>query len=102
MRFREDRAADLIRARDAIAAWREQHPQGTAGQLVHDLGRGFHEDYGVVLRAVLFAVDSHGAKITTGISIVELGHPGDDAGRGGLPGGDPGEVPQVWPMPQPL
>lgn len=71
VRFREDRPADLIRARDAVAAWREQHPQGTAGQLVGDLGGGFHKDYGVVLRAVLFAVDSHGAKITAGVSIVE-------------------------------
>jgi hypothetical protein len=26
---------------------------------------------------------------------IELDHPGDDAGRGGLLGGDPGEVPQV-------
>lgn len=28
---------------------------------------------------------------------IELGHPCDDAGRGGLLGGDPGEVPQVLP-----
>jgi hypothetical protein len=35
----------------------------------------FHRDYPVVLRAVLFAVDSHGAKITTGVSIAEAaGH----------------------------
>ena len=39
-------------------------------QLVEDLGGQFHRDYGVVLRAVLFAVDSHAAKITAGLSAV--------------------------------
>jgi len=71
MRFREDKPEDLDRARTAVAAWREQHPQGTDEQLVADLGGQFHPDYAVVLRAVLFAVDSHGAKITTGVSIAE-------------------------------
>ena len=71
MRFREDKPGDLDRARAAVAAWREQHPQGTDEQLVADLGGQFHPDYAVVLRAVLFAVDSHGAKITTGVSITE-------------------------------
>ena len=70
MRYRENKPEDLKRARAAVAAWRGQHPQGTAEQLVHDLGGQFHCDYGVVLRAVLFAVDSHAAKITTGLSIV--------------------------------
>ena len=37
-------------------------------QLVEDLGGQFHRDYGVVLRSVLFAVDSHAAKITAGLS----------------------------------
>ncbi len=72
MRFREDKPEDLDRARAAVAAWREQHPEGTADQLVADLGGQFHRDYGVVLRGVLFAVDSHGAKITTGVSIIEV------------------------------
>jgi len=49
---------------------RGEHPQGTAKQLVQDLDGQFHRDYGVVLRAVLFAVDSHAAKITTGLSAV--------------------------------
>jgi hypothetical protein len=71
MRFREDKPGDLDRARAAVGAWREQHPRGTAEQLVADLGSQFHPDYPVVLRAVLFAVDSHGAKITTGVSIAE-------------------------------
>jgi hypothetical protein len=70
MRFRENRPADLNRARAAVAAWREQHPQGTANQLVADLDGQFHQDYSIVLRAVLFAVDSHAAKITTGLSII--------------------------------
>ncbi len=71
MRFREDNPRDLERARAAVGAWREQNPQGTAEELVADLGPQFHRDYEPVLRAVLFAVDSHGAKITTGVSIVE-------------------------------
>jgi hypothetical protein len=71
VRFREDKPEDLDRARAAVAAWREQNPQGTDEQLVAELGSQFHKDYGVVLRAVLFTVDSHGAKITTGVSIAE-------------------------------
>ncbi len=70
MRYRENKPEDLNRARAAVAAWRGQHPQGTAEQLVHHLGGQFHCDYDVVLRAVLFTVDSHAAKITTGLSIV--------------------------------
>jgi hypothetical protein len=70
MRYRENKPEDLMRARAAVAAWRGQHPQGTAKQLVRDLDGQFHRDYGVVLRAVLFAVDSHAAKITTGLSAV--------------------------------
>jgi hypothetical protein len=70
MRYRENKPEDLKRARAAVAAWRGQHPQGTAEQLVRDLGGKFHRDYGVVLRAALFAVDSHAAKITTGLSAV--------------------------------
>ena len=70
MRYRENKPEDLKRARAAVAAWRGQHPQGTAEQLVQDLGGQFYCDYGVVLRAVLFAVDLHAAKITTGLSIV--------------------------------
>jgi len=67
VRFREDKPEDLDRARAAVAAWRAQHPQGTDEQLVADLGSQFHKDYGVVLRAVLFAVDSHGARVSAGV-----------------------------------
>ena len=66
MRYRENRLEDLMRARATVAAWRGQYPRGTGEQLVEDLGGQFHRDYGVVLRAVLFAVDSHAAKITAG------------------------------------
>ena len=67
MRFREDNPADLNRARAAVAAWREQNPAGTEDQLLSALGPGFHPDYAVVLRAVLFAVDKHRARNLTGI-----------------------------------
>ena len=68
MRYRENRPGDLDRARKAVASWREQHPQGTAGQLVADLGAQFHRDHGPVLRAVLFAADRHQARQVTGIT----------------------------------
>jgi hypothetical protein len=57
VRFREDSPEDLDRARAAVAEWREQHPEGTAGQLVAALGGQFHPDYGPVLRGMLFAAD---------------------------------------------
>jgi hypothetical protein len=66
VRFREDTPEDLARARTAVAAWRDQNPAGTAGQLVADLGARFHRDYGPVLRAVLFTVDRHRAREITG------------------------------------
>ena len=71
MRFREDKPGDLDRARTAVREWRERHPQGTVEQLVCDLVGEFHPDYTVVLRGVLFAVDSHDTKTTTGISVRE-------------------------------
>jgi hypothetical protein len=69
VRFREDNPQELVRARAVVAAWREQYPQGTAGQLVADLGGQFNRDYGPVLRAVLFAADRHRARDITGITI---------------------------------
>jgi hypothetical protein len=68
MKYRENKRENLVRARAAVAAWRGQHPQRTAEQLVQDLGGQFRRDYGAVLRAVLLAVDCHAAKITTGLS----------------------------------
>jgi hypothetical protein len=67
VRFRENKPEDLDGARAAVAAWRDQNPAGTAGQLTAALGPGFHPDYGPVLRAVLFAVDRHRARGITGI-----------------------------------
>jgi hypothetical protein len=72
VRFREDKPEDLARARAAVAAWREQHPQGTYDQLTADLGAGFHSDYGPVLRSVLFALESRDAKVTAGMPVIEV------------------------------
>lgn len=67
MRFREDIPADLARARAAVKAWRDQNPAGTNDELGAAVGRQFQPDYGVVLRAVLFAVDRHRARKVTEI-----------------------------------
>jgi len=67
MRFRDDKPADLDRARAAVAAWREQHPAGTAEQLLTALGPQFHRGYDPVLRAVLFTVDRHQARQITAV-----------------------------------
>ena len=68
MRFRDDNPADLARARSAVTAWRDQNLAGMGDELVAAVGRQFHLDYGVVLRAVLFAVDRHRAREVTGIA----------------------------------
>jgi hypothetical protein len=72
VRFRDDTPADLARARTAVTAWRDQNPAGTGDELVSVVGRQFHPDYGVVLRAVLFAVDRHRAREVTGIAAGQL------------------------------
>ena len=72
MRFREDNPADLVRARTAVTTWRDQNPAGTSDELVAAVGRQFRPDYGVVLRAVLFAVDRHRAREVTGIATGHL------------------------------
>jgi hypothetical protein len=68
VRFRDDNPADLARARSAVTAWRDQNPAGMGDELVATVGRRFHPDYGVVLHAVLFAVDRHRAREVTGIA----------------------------------
>ena len=68
VRFRDDTPADLVRARTAITTWRDQNPAGTSDELVAAVSGQFHPDYGVVLRAVLFAVDRHRAREVTGIA----------------------------------
>ena len=78
MRFRDDHPADLARARSAVTAWRDQNPAGMGDELVAAVGRQFHPDYGVVLRAVLFALDRHRAREVTGIA---TGHRPASRGR---------------------
>lgn len=69
MRFREDTEADQTRARSAVQAWRDEHPDGTPEEMLADLGPGFHKDYGPVLKALLFRADLDDAKVATGITI---------------------------------
>ena len=71
VRYREDAAGELARARAAVAAWRARNPAGTGEELLAAIGHHFHRDYGVVLRAVLFAVDRHRARQVTGIRAEE-------------------------------
>ena len=71
MRYREDTAEELARARAAVAAWRDRRPAGTGEELLAAIGHQFQYDYGVVLRAVLFAVERHRTRQVTGISAEE-------------------------------
>jgi len=70
VRFREDKPEDLDRARAAVTQWREQHPDGTAEEMLADLGGRFHPDYGPVLRAVLFRTGLRSAQVAAGITII--------------------------------
>ena len=72
MRFRDENPADLTRARTVVAAWRDQNPAGMGDELAAAVGRHFHPDYGVVLRALLFAVDRHRARQVNGIAAGHL------------------------------
>lgn len=74
VRYREDTPGELARARAAVAAWRDRNPAGVGENLIGAIGHQFHRDYGVVLRAVLFAVDRHWARQLTGVS-AEKGRP---------------------------
>jgi hypothetical protein len=71
MRYRKDTPELLARARAAVPAWRDQNPAGTGEELVAAIGHQFHRDYGVVLRALLFAVERHRARQVTGIRAEE-------------------------------
>jgi hypothetical protein len=71
VRYREDTPGELARARAAVAAWRDRNPAGTSEDLLGAIGHQFHRDHGVVLRAVLFAVDRHRAHQVTGIPGME-------------------------------
>jgi hypothetical protein len=70
VRFREDKPEYLVRAREVVSAWREQHPQGTYDQLVADLGPDFPDGYGPVLRSVLFVIERRDAKLLTGVTTI--------------------------------
>jgi hypothetical protein len=65
MKIREDKAADLERARALVAEWREQNPAGTVDELIAALGSQFHPGYGP-RSAALFALDRHRARPITG------------------------------------
>jgi hypothetical protein len=71
VRYREDAPGELVRARAAVAAWRDRNPAGTGEDLIAAIGHQFHRHYGVVLRAVPFAVDRHRARQATGIPGME-------------------------------
>jgi len=70
VRYRDDKPETLERARTAVAAWREQHPDGTYEQLVADLGPDFPDGYGTVLRSVLFVLERRNAKLLAGVTII--------------------------------
>ena len=71
MRCREDTPGDLAQTRATVAAWRDRNPAGTGEELLAAIGHQFHQDYAVVLRAVLFAVDRHRARQITSIPAEE-------------------------------
>jgi hypothetical protein len=70
MRFRDDNPAELARARTAVAGRRDQNAAGNAEELIAAIGHRFHQDYDVVLRAMLFAVDRHRARQVTGTAFL--------------------------------
>ncbi len=67
VRFRNERPEDLQAARAVVAAWRQQNPAGTTEQLIDAVGAQFRDDWGPVLRAVLYVVDKHAARAICGI-----------------------------------
>jgi hypothetical protein len=74
VRFRDcNNPGDLERARAAVRQWRAEHPEGTATQLVDQVGARFHPDWVPVLRAMLFVVDRHAARAVTGIVTAKAG-----------------------------
>jgi hypothetical protein len=53
--------------RKAVADWRQQHPQGQYGAMVSALWPHFpYQEFDVVLRGFLTAVDRHDARVATG------------------------------------
>jgi hypothetical protein len=70
VRFRENSEKEQAKAREAVKAWRAEHPDGTPAEMLAELGPEFHADYGPVLRAMLFRADLRDAKVATGITII--------------------------------
>jgi len=64
-------AAWSPRSAAEIARRLDSRPAVTGEDLLAALGHQFHQDYSVVLRAVLFAVDRHRARQVTGIPAEE-------------------------------
>lgn len=71
VRYHEDTEEELVRARAAVTTWRNRNPAGTGEEPLAAVGDQFYRDYGVVLRAVLFAVDRHRARQVTEIPGME-------------------------------
>jgi len=69
MRYRDEKPGDQDRARAAVKAWRAEHPDGTAEQLIVAVGSQFDPEWGIVLRAILVVVDRHMARAVTGITL---------------------------------
>jgi hypothetical protein len=57
MTYMNSESPILDRGRTAVAEWRGQNPAGTADQLVEAIGSQFPDDFGPVLRGMLFAYD---------------------------------------------
>jgi hypothetical protein len=53
VRYCEDTAEELARARAAVAVWRDRNPAGTGEELIATMGHQFRRDYGVVLRGAV-------------------------------------------------
>ena len=66
MRYRDVKPGDLERTRQVVREWRAANPQGTAEQLLADIGGQFHPDWAPVLRSVLITTDRHAARAATG------------------------------------
>ncbi len=58
MSFREDTPAVQRRAREQVAAWRQQHPEGTPEEMLTELAGGFPNGYAVFLRSALYLADN--------------------------------------------
>lgn len=72
-RWRDENPDERERRREAVRAWREANPDGSADEMVAELGGQFRPGWEPVLRATLFRMDLHDAKVTTGVTIIPGG-----------------------------